>query len=165
MKNKGFSMVELIIVIAIMAILAGALAPMLVKYINKSKLSSDITNGREIAAGIMAAVTDDDARDDASDHALCHPLNSMDASNFKAAVFDYVGLDPTQNYYGKSKRDADNSTFVNKEFYYTLDQTKNRVQVYYGVPDDPDYQIYPVTGKKLLKQQLFCIMSYEILEK
>ena len=33
--NKGFSLVELIIVIAIMAILAGALAPALIKYIAK----------------------------------------------------------------------------------------------------------------------------------
>lgn len=32
-KNSGFSLVELIIVIAIMAILAGALAPALIKYV------------------------------------------------------------------------------------------------------------------------------------
>ena len=38
MKNKGFSMVELIIVIAIMAILTGVLAPMLVHYIAKARL-------------------------------------------------------------------------------------------------------------------------------
>ena len=33
-RNKGFSLVELIIVIAIMAILAGALAPALIKYLS-----------------------------------------------------------------------------------------------------------------------------------
>ena len=35
--NKGFSLVELIIVIAIMAILAAAIAPALTRYIDKSR--------------------------------------------------------------------------------------------------------------------------------
>ncbi|HAL02696.1 MAG TPA: hypothetical protein DCP07_05005, partial [Lachnospiraceae bacterium] len=34
-NNKGFSLVELIIVIAIMAILVGVMAPQLIKYIEK----------------------------------------------------------------------------------------------------------------------------------
>lgn len=66
MKNKGFSMVELIIVIAIMAVLAGFLAPMLVKYINKSRLSVDIDTGNAIAKAIMIAIADQDARDNAA---------------------------------------------------------------------------------------------------
>ena len=38
LNNKGFSLVELIIVIAIMAVLAGALAPALITYIEKSRI-------------------------------------------------------------------------------------------------------------------------------
>ena len=40
MERKGFSLVELIIVIAIMAILVGVMAPMLIRYIEKSNVSS-----------------------------------------------------------------------------------------------------------------------------
>lgn len=42
--NKGFSLVELIIVVAIMAILVGLLAPQYVKYVEKSRKSADASN-------------------------------------------------------------------------------------------------------------------------
>ena len=41
MNNKGFSLVELIVVIAIMAILAVTLAPRLTQYVEKSRKASD----------------------------------------------------------------------------------------------------------------------------
>lgn len=44
LNNKGFSLVELIIVIAIMAVLIGVLAPQYLKYVEKSRKSSDIDN-------------------------------------------------------------------------------------------------------------------------
>ncbi|MDE7277076.1 MAG: type II secretion system GspH family protein, partial [Lachnospiraceae bacterium] len=41
MDNKGFSLVELIIVIAIMVILVAVLAPQYLRYVEKSRVSSD----------------------------------------------------------------------------------------------------------------------------
>ena len=55
-NNKGFSLVELIIVIAIMAVLVGVLAPTYLQYVEKSKKSNDVStvdsviNACEIAA-------------------------------------------------------------------------------------------------------------------
>lgn len=40
-NNKGFSLVELIIVVAIMAVLVGVLAPQYMKYLDKSKKGVD----------------------------------------------------------------------------------------------------------------------------
>lgn len=64
-NNEGFSLVELIIVIAIMAILAAALAPQLIKYIDNSRKSTDVQSGQSIATAVGVALTDEDAYSDA----------------------------------------------------------------------------------------------------
>ena len=64
MKNKGFSLVELIIVIAIMAILAAAIAPALIRYIDKSRKADDVTAGGTINSAVSAALANEDAYDD-----------------------------------------------------------------------------------------------------
>ena len=64
MKNKGFSLVELIIVIAIMAILAAAIAPALIRYIDKSRKADDLTAGGVINTAVNAALANEDAYDE-----------------------------------------------------------------------------------------------------
>ena len=61
MKNKGFSLVELIIVIAIMAILAAAIAPALIRYIDKSRKADDVAAAETINTAVNAALANEDA--------------------------------------------------------------------------------------------------------
>ncbi len=58
--NKGFSLVELIIVIAIMAILAGAIAPALIRYIDKSRKSNDVSSCKTIKTAVETALGNED---------------------------------------------------------------------------------------------------------
>ena len=53
-KNKGFSLVELIIVIAIMVILGAIIAPQYFKHVQNAKKSSDIETASRISAAISA---------------------------------------------------------------------------------------------------------------
>ena len=61
MKNKGFSLVELIIVIAIMAILAAAIAPALIRYIDKSRKADDVAAAETVNTAVNAALANEDA--------------------------------------------------------------------------------------------------------
>jgi type IV pilus assembly protein PilA len=58
MNNKGFSLVELIIVIAIMAILVGVLAPQFIKYVEQSRESTDISSIDECKKAVETFVAD-----------------------------------------------------------------------------------------------------------
>lgn len=60
MNNKGFSLVELIIVIAIMAILIVVLAPQYLKYVEKSRVSSDQTTIVEFINAMQVLAADPD---------------------------------------------------------------------------------------------------------
>ncbi len=58
MNNKGFSLVELIVVIAIMAVLVGVLAPQFIKYVESSRRSTDVSNAENIRSAVLADIAD-----------------------------------------------------------------------------------------------------------
>lgn len=58
-NNKGFSLVELIVVIAIMAVLVGVLAPQFIKYVERSRQSTDLQNVEELKNAVEVAAADD----------------------------------------------------------------------------------------------------------
>lgn len=60
LNNKGFSLVELIIVIAIMAVLVGVLAPQYIKYVDKSKTSADKQMVEQFVSAMNVVAADED---------------------------------------------------------------------------------------------------------
>ena len=59
-NNKGFSLVELIVVIAIMAVLVGVLAPSLMRYVKNARVSTDITNVDNAVSAMNAQIASGD---------------------------------------------------------------------------------------------------------
>ena len=62
-NNKGLSLVELIIVIAIMSILSALIVPAVIRYIDKSKKAMDVQTAQTIYYAVELAMTsgNDDA--------------------------------------------------------------------------------------------------------
>ncbi len=59
-NKKGFTLIELIIVVAIMAVLVALLAPNVMKYLEKSRFNKDISTLDSIRVAIEAELMDDD---------------------------------------------------------------------------------------------------------
>ena len=101
-SNNGFSLIELIIVIAIMAILVGVLTPVLFIYLNKSQVSADTQLCSSIQDAIYISMHDQDvatAEDDSKDQIdlICSgnkvALDSLSDCEFVRNVNDIVGYD------------------------------------------------------------------------
>ena len=131
MNNKGFSLVELIVVIAIMAILVGALAPQLLKYIEKSRQANDVQAAGSAYTVITTAYLDPDVTNKPqaafSNSAL---PGSAAAGTFNGEIWE--GL-------GSKSVELSSKAYKSDGIKFTLDSTGNILVVLKstvsGVPD------------------------------
>lgn len=59
-NNKGFTLVELIIVIAILAVIAGIALPLMINNLKSSRLTTDIANAEILARTAVGVATEDE---------------------------------------------------------------------------------------------------------
>jgi len=61
-NNKGFSLVELIVVVLIMAIIAVALAPQIMKWVKNSRITADQNACGNLKTAVQAGIADFQAK-------------------------------------------------------------------------------------------------------
>ena len=59
-NNKGFSLVELIVVVAIMAVLVGVLAPAYLTYVEKTRVQKDTSAIAEVVSAMKNLCADEE---------------------------------------------------------------------------------------------------------
>lgn len=96
--NKGFSLVELIVVIAIMAVLVGVLAPTLIRNVEKSRESTDLQNLDSIRQSVVTAVSTEAVAkklDTTNGNVVAYDDIKSTASGLAKALYDEMNEDST----------------------------------------------------------------------
>lgn len=135
LTNKGFSLVELIIVIAIMAVLVGVLAPQYIKYLDKSKISADKQLTDSIRQAMTTTMLDPEIKDAPAKSSKGDIIGgspaTIEATGYWHEVYSILGVKDAAALAGEYKYASPNSVK------YTVDANGSiTVAVQYGTTAD-----------------------------
>jgi type IV pilus assembly protein PilA len=133
-NNKGFSLVELIIVVAIMAVLMGILAPQYIRYVEKTRIRADdsiISDMDKSAAALLADEKYYDKNTGTVEVSIDHTTGAVSVTGFNDATVaaQFVNEMHTSLY---------GSTTATKKFKskaYSTTTTSTATYTWHGSPD------------------------------
>lgn len=130
--NKGFSLVELIVVIAIMAVLIGVLAPTLIGNIEKSRESKDLSNLDTIYKAVNTALAEEGAAKTLSAGVNTFTIEELcGQNNVLGRKVKEITKDAKSNSLSASCHDG------SAKIYVTIDKSSLKVTVYAGTSGTP----------------------------
>ena len=87
MKHKGFTLVELVVVLAIVGVIAAILVPSLIGYVRKSRLKTANVNAKTVYNAIAEYVVDEDTKG--------NPIDWSKVAGTYSGKETTIGLDDT----------------------------------------------------------------------
>lgn len=115
-KNKGFSLVELVVVIAIMAVMIAVLAPALLQYTEKSRAEKDNSAMSEVVNAVQLAMADQDCYDEVVNYntkgqVSCYIDTNKESNYEKVITKEAVGSDKAQYTFNNDARLLDETPY------------------------------------------------------
>ncbi|MBQ9983348.1 MAG: hypothetical protein IJP29_02030 [Lachnospiraceae bacterium] len=147
MKNKGLTVIEVMVVVVVILAIGALLFPVIVGYVNNCKMQADMETASKIATAMTNVLSEKKISENAVSHATPQLVSNMDGSDFRKAVYEELGIEEIKGY---TKKNVDGELLGVPEFYYTLNTTKVQIEIYYGGITE-EYKIYPKVGNKLVK--------------
>lgn len=98
-KCKGFSLMELIVTIAIMAVLAAVLAPALIHYVEDSRAAKDDYAMSEVVNSVKTAMAYDDVYDEVISNIDWHKSCYVHTAGVKVEYKEPIFVDDENTYY------------------------------------------------------------------
>ena len=151
-NDRGFSLVELIVVVLIMAIIAVALAPQVMKWVHNSRIATDVQTRDSLKEQCQIALTDKDAFNMVKDGGYMITITKDISGNTTIKYGDNTGTDiapdpSTDAYWAtllKVTGDSDFTGFAKRFQIKSTAETEDivlKVKVY-----DSGYTIASLTG-------------------